>query len=160
MRLSRLVASLAVGVVLVSPAYAGMIEDAAAVKRSAVQFSETVDSVRKRVFDLEYDGRSAPGQPSPLTAAVVRLCMRADRLAFQAKQYELTVSFIDLDYCKETLAEIYPVVRDLRREALKLPARNRKGLLKDVRVSFQRVDAAIHGGTARYPIPRDPELDD
>jgi hypothetical protein len=72
----------------------------------------------------------------------------------------LTVSFIDLDYCKETLAEIYPVLLDLRREARKLPARNRKGLLKDVRVSFQNVDAAIHDGQERYAVPHDPELDD
>ena len=86
--------------------------------------------------------------------------MKSERLVADTKDYFLTRSSIDLGYCNEALAECHERLLDIRREARKLPAEGRKGLLKDVMSSFRKVDLALNGGNGRHPIPHDPVLDE
>ena len=88
------------------------------------------------------------------------LSKHSEQLVVDTKTYFLTRSFIDLAYCNEALTECHERLLDVRREARKLPAESRKGLLKDVMNSFRKVDVALNGGNGRHPIPHDPVLDE
>ncbi len=148
------------GLIGASGGASGAAADADGAKQAAEGLDKAADFLRERIRDKEPRPTSPEAQPSPLTINSILLCKNAERLVVDTKTYFLTRSFIDLNYCNEALTECHERLLHLRREARKLPAGSRKGLLKDVMNSFRKVDVALNGGNGRHPIPHDPVLDE
>ena len=148
--------------IFVSGRVVGVEPDAVGANQAAVALSKAADSIRARIGDLEPRPIPPEGQQqlSALKSSSISLCLMSDRLVEHTRTYFLTRSFLDLPDCKKTLAECHMRLLDLRRETRRLPAKARKGLLKDVMASFRKVDLALYGGNGRYPIPHDPLLDE
>jgi hypothetical protein len=134
----------------------GVEPDAVGAKQAAVELSKAAASIRARIGDLEPGPILPEGQRhiSTLKRSLITLCLMSDLLVEDTRTYFLTRSFLDLPTCEETLAECYMWLLDLRRETCKLPAKARKGLLKDVMSSFRKVDLALYGGMegTRFPM--------
>jgi hypothetical protein len=134
--------------------------DVVEARQAAIGLSKAADSTDTRIDDLESRQTSREGRVSALRSRSVVLRGFSDRLAQFAKTNLVTGSFIDVGECQKMLGECHSALLDLRREARKLPAQARKGLLKDVMASFKRVERALYGRNGRYPIPHDPLLDE
>jgi hypothetical protein len=152
--------SLCVGVGLGLGTSTGLAADPNGAKQAAKQLSNSTDSMTHRIFEMDHPRRGPEGGHSKLWSCAVMASVWSDRLRYQTIIYQQTVSFVDLDYCKQFLAEIYKELLNLRREARNLPATHQKGLLKDVMGPFHRVDVALYGGNGQYSIPHDRILDE
>ena len=85
----------------------GAVADADRAKQAAEELDKAADSIRVRIRNSEPRPTTHDTNPSRLMANAILLCMKSERLVVDAKTYCLTRSFIDLDYCNDTLAECH-----------------------------------------------------
>src|SRR4051812_20934225 len=105
MKPARFFSSLMIGMVVGSAVATATFAGTESPKRSAERLSDATPSARDQIYQLEkkLKLRATPGEISPLTISVVRLMRVTDRLAYQAKVYEITYSIYDLKYCEESM---------------------------------------------------------
>src|SRR3954463_12165705 len=103
-RVVRLIVALLASAAFGTGVASGMEVDAAAAKRAADHFSDSMYDLRSRIYHYEHSSGVPRRDVSNMAGCSARLTKLSDRIVYNAKVYQTTFRNVDLNLCREALA--------------------------------------------------------